>query len=69
MNMNQEIRAEIRTLRKAEKQINRQGREVRKQALKQIKAGQNMLRRAEKNCTREMERLTKRLAVLQGRLS
>jgi len=69
MNMNQEIRAEIRTLRKTERQINRQGRDARKQALKQIKAGQNLFRRAEKNCGRELDRITKRLAVLQGRLS
>ena len=73
MNMNKEIRAEIRTLNQARKKIERDTKSVYKTEIhamnRQLEISQKAVRRAKLASTRYLIRIDRRLAILNGRLS
>lgn len=68
MNMNKEYRAEIKILNGAERKIRRELSAHTKATVKQIRLLERNSVRAEKRCDRELQRINKRRAILEGRL-
>jgi hypothetical protein len=69
VNMKKEIRAEIRQLRGVQRKISHDRDLAVKNAKRLISTGEAAILRAIRGAGRELERISERIAVLQGRLS
>ena len=69
MNMNKEIKAEIRTLNWARKKIQRDLRAADCIRRRQIRKLEREILRSQRSCGRAVGRIDKRIAILEGRLS
>jgi hypothetical protein len=69
MNMNKEIKAEIKILKTNRKKILRDEKTAVKINTRQIQQCHMAITRAHNACGRQTSRITKRIAILEGRLS
>ena len=67
--MSPEYRNELRQLQKVEKKIQRDLRNAKATANREIAKQNRAIARAEKNCSRELEKINRRKSILEGRLS
>lgn len=69
INMNKEYKQELKVLRKAKAKIAKDMAGATASAVKQVKAIYTSLGRGAKRCQKELARIEKREAILEGRLS
>ena len=69
LNMKKEIRAEIRTLRKARHQVCLDWTAEIRHLGREIRALQSALNRANRNSEKAVKKIDRRILILQGRLS
>jgi 1,6-anhydro-N-acetylmuramate kinase len=69
MNMKKEYREELKTLRRAERHISRDLNECRRECESTIALAKKTMLRAQRATAREFQRINRRRAILEGRLS